>query len=62
MTRKLEEISSIIGGTKRMGLQNTIQLYLFHPPGSKLAKLMQRKEAVINSASDTRIKIVERGV
>ena len=61
MTRKLEEISSIIGGTKRMGLQNTIQLYLFHPPGSKLAKLMQRKEAVINSASDTRIKIVERG-
>ena len=30
-------------------------------PGSQLAKLMQRKEASINSAGDTRIKIVERG-
>ena len=30
-------------------------------PGSKLAKLMQRKEAAINSNGDTRIKIIERG-
>ena len=30
-------------------------------PGSKLAKMMQRREAEINKASDTRIKIVEKG-
>ena len=30
-------------------------------PGSKLAKMMQRREAEINTASDTRIKVVEKG-
>ena len=30
-------------------------------PGSQLAKMMQRKEAAINSSGDSRIKIIERG-